>query len=58
VARLGESGSPKRVREVFFFVCVVEYSSRRGLGVVLSECVARPGEGISPKRDNVTLWLF
>jgi len=28
-----------------FLVCVVEYSSRRGLGVVLDECVARPGEG-------------
>jgi len=39
-------------------VCFVEYSSRRGFGVVLGECVARPGEGISPKRDNVRLWLF
>jgi len=25
-------------------VCFVEYSFRRGLGVVLGECVARPGE--------------
>ena len=41
-----------------FLVCVVEYSSRRGLGVVLGEYVARPGEEISPKRDNVMLWLF
>jgi len=26
--------------------------------VTLSDGAARPGEGISPKRDNVRLWLF
>jgi len=39
-------------------VCFVEYSSRRGFVVVLGECVARPGERISPKRDNLMLLLF
>jgi len=39
-------------------VCFVEYSSRRGLCVVLSEGVACPGERISPKRDNVMRPLF
>jgi len=34
-------------------VCFVEYSSRRGFGVILGECVTRPSEGILPKRDNV-----
>jgi len=32
--------------------------SRRGKGVALSDVATRPGEGISPKRDNVYLWLF
>jgi len=39
-------------------VCFVEYSSRRGFGVVLGECVARPGDRISPKRDDVLMLLF
>jgi len=33
----------------------VEYSSRRGLCVVLSEGVTRPGERILPKQVNVTV---
>jgi len=37
---------------------LVAYSSRRGLGVVLGKYLTRPGEGISPKRDNMGLWLF
>jgi len=28
------------------------------MGVTLSDGAARPGDGISPKRDNVRLWLF
>ena len=36
----------------------VEYSSKRGLCVVLSEVVTRPSERISPKRDNVMWPLF
>ena len=36
----------------------MEYSSRRGFGVVLGECVARPGEGISLKRHDVLMLLF
>jgi len=39
-------------------VCFVEYSSRRGFVVVLGKRVARPGERISPKRDNLMLLLF
>jgi len=36
----------------------VEYSSKRGLCVILSEGVTRPGEKSSPKRDNVVRPLF
>ena len=42
MARLSESSK-------CVLACLVEYSSRRGLGVVLGECVARPSERISPK---------
>ena len=39
-------------------VCFVEDSSRRGVRVVLGECVARPCGKISPKRDDELLLLF
>ena len=51
MARLSEFS--KRSGDVF-----VEYSSRRGLCVVSSQGVTRPGEKISPKRDNVMRPLF
>ena len=51
MARLSEFS--KRIH-----VCFVEYSSRQGLCVVLGEGVTRPGERISPKRDNVMRLLF
>jgi len=37
---------------------VIESSSKRGLGVILGDCVARPGEEISPQRDDVRWLLF
>jgi len=51
VARLSEFS--KCIGDFF-----VEYSSRRGMCVVLSEGVTRPGERISPKRDNVMMPLL
>jgi len=56
-SRIGESGSPKRVLDVCSYM-FVEDLSRRGVGVVLGECVARPGERISPKRDDGLMILF
>ena len=41
MARLSESSK-------CVLVCVVEYLSMQALGVVLSDVIARPGEGISP----------
>jgi len=51
VARLSESSK-------CFLVCFVEDSSRRGVGMVLGKCVARPGGRISPKRDDELMLLF
>jgi len=55
--RSGEEVSPKRDIGINCDVCV-ETSSRQGLCVVLGEGVTRPGERISPKRDDVLMLFF
>ena len=56
-SRLGKGGSPKQVHKVE----LMHFSSNPRPGevcVVLSEGVTRPGERISPKRDNVMICCF
>jgi len=51
-SRSGEKVSPKRDIGISCDV-FVETSSRRGLCVVLGKGVTRPGERISPKREDL-----
>jgi len=39
-------------------VCLIESLFKRGVGDILSDVIARLGEGILPKRDNVALLLI